>query len=149
MECALFGPREERNPAEATESIEKRWIGLIFFRPWRDLILILGGCPGINAWAIFGSMDDAQAFMPGLFSVTDRADCHFSIRPARVWFWRVGDSVGETPTDAVETTALPGKSLMIGAHLSVGGIVARAERRDPRHPDGSGRALPISGHLSL
>jgi len=27
---------------------------------------------------------------------------------------RAADSVGETPTDAVETTALPEKSLMIG-----------------------------------
>jgi hypothetical protein len=28
--------------------------------------------------------------------------------------FRWGDSVGETPTDAVETTALPKKSLKIG-----------------------------------
>jgi len=32
------------------------------------------------------------------------------------WF-RTADSVGGTPTDAVETTALPKKSLMIGAYL--------------------------------
>jgi hypothetical protein len=29
--------------------------------------------------------------------------------------FRLNDSVGETPTDAVETTALPKKSRMIGA----------------------------------
>jgi hypothetical protein len=32
----------------------------------------------------------------------------------RVGRFRLNDSVGETPTDAVETTALPENSLMIG-----------------------------------
>jgi hypothetical protein len=33
--------------------------------------------------------------------------------------FRLKDSVGETPTAAVETTTLPGRSLMIGMRISL------------------------------
>ena len=51
-----------------------------------------------------------------------------------VWF-RAGDSVGGTPTDAVGTTALPEKSLRIGeraARLAHEGPVERVSAASPR-----------------